>query len=485
MRGVGHFFRTCMKKFIGRDQELVRLEAAVKKSSASFIVIKGRRRIGKSRLIEEFGKTFPKCYMFRGLVPNDGTTKQEQINEFARQARENLNLPNAQYSDWGDVFLAISQQVDSGKVLLAFDEISWMGSKDNTFLPKLKDLWDVYLKKNNKLIFIVCGSASAWIEKNIMSSAGFVGRVSFSITLKELSLASCRAFWPKNISHHEILKVLSITGGVPRYLEEINPKETAEQNIKKLCFTDGGLLVNEFHHIFSDIFLRKSDSYRKIVAYLAKGSADLSQIQSSLNLTSSGRVAEYLYELELAGFVARDFSWKLKTGEDAKASQFRLKDNYLRFYLKYIEKNKSKLQRSDYIFKGFSNLSGWYSVLGLQFENLILSNRQLVFNCLNINEKELIADNPYYQKGTKVKKGCQIDYMIQTKFGSLYVCEIKFSIRPIGLDIIGEIEAKISALSVPKGISIRPVLICVNGVTKELGDSGYFSNIIISKDLFL
>src|SRR5260221_14568122 len=90
---------------------------------------------------------------------------------------------SAQYQDWSDAFWAVGERVQSGKVLLFFDEISWMGSKDPTFLGKIKNLWDLQLKKNDHLIFIVCGSASAWIEKNILSGTGFVGRISFTFTL--------------------------------------------------------------------------------------------------------------------------------------------------------------------------------------------------------------------------------------------------------------------------------------------------------------
>ena len=115
-----------------------------------------------------------------------------------------------------------------------------MGSKDPHFLGKIKDAWDLYFKKNDHLTFIICGSASAWIEKNILSSAGFVGRISLTLTLRELTLIECNQFWPRGVSAYEKFKILSVTGGVPKYLEEINTKQSAEENIKRLCFTEGG-----------------------------------------------------------------------------------------------------------------------------------------------------------------------------------------------------------------------------------------------------
>jgi uncharacterized protein len=104
-----------------------------------------------------------------------------------------------------------------------------MGIDEPTFLGKIKNFWDNHLKKNDQLVFVVCGSASAWIENNILSSTGFVGRISYTLTLVELPLSDCNQFWPKNISAYEKLKLLAVTGGIPKYLEEINSNVSAEE----------------------------------------------------------------------------------------------------------------------------------------------------------------------------------------------------------------------------------------------------------------
>jgi uncharacterized protein len=473
-----------MEHFIGRQEELQRLTEALQKKTASFIVIKGRRRIGKSRLIEEFGKQFDQYYCFVGLPPEQRTTTKHQLDEFSRQIAENFNTPIARYDDWGNALWAVADKVRTGRVLLLFDEISWMGSKDPTFLGKIKNFWEQHLKKNNKLIFAVCGSASAWIEENLLNSTGFVGRISLTLTLRELPLTDCDRFWPKNISAYEKFKLLSVTGGIPKYLEEINPKQSAEDNIKKLCFTEGGFLVEEFIQIFSDIFLRDSELYRKIIKILAKGSKEQTEIQKELNLATPGRLAEYLWELELAGFIARDYAWDLKTGNDSKLSKYRLADNYLRFYLKYIEKNLEKIKRGTFALKSLSSLPEWPSIMGFQFENLVLNNRKSIHRTLGINPADIVCENPYFQRKTLRYSGCQIDYMIQTKFDTLYICEIKFLKNQIGNSIIQEIQTKINALQYAKKFSCRPVLIHVNGVDEDIIDSDYFAAIIDMSELF-
>lgn len=467
-----------MAKFIGRKDELKRLCEAQHKNTASLIVVKGRRRIGKSRLIKEFSKEFDQLYSFSGLPPEKKTTRQAQLNEFSSQIAKNFNAPLARYDDWSDALWAVSERLKSGKVLLLFDEISWMGSKDPNFLGKIKNFWDLHLKDNDRLIFIICSSASSWIDKNIMSNTGFVGRISFVLTLKELPLSDCDQFWPKNISAYEKLKLLSITGGIPKYLEEINPRISAEENIKKLCFTEGGFLVEEFRQIFSDVFLRSSEQYKKILSVLSKNEKEQSEIQTALNMKTPGRIPEYLWELELAGFVARDYTWDVKSGKDSKLSKYRLQDNYIRFYLRYIEKNISKINRGGFLFKSLFSLPEWQGILGLQFENLVLNNRSSIYHLLGIIPDEIICENPYFQRATSQQKGCQIDYMIQTKFDTLYICEIKFSRHEIGSSIIQEIQDKIDALKYFRQFSCRPVLVHVNGVTQDVIESGYFAKII-------
>lgn len=467
-----------MAKFIGRQAELKRLQQLTNKKTASFVVVKGRRRIGKSRLIKEFSKSFDHFYSFIGLAPDKQTTTKHQLDEFSRQISREFKTSSAQYNDWSDAFWAIGERISSGKILLLFDEVSWMGSKDPTFLGKIKNLWDQHLKENDQLIFVVCGSASAWIEKNILSGTGFVGRISFTLTLNELPLSDCRKFWPKNISAYEIFKVLSVTGGIPKYLEEINPKLSAEENIRQLCFSKGGFLADEFEQIFSDIFLRKSDFYRKIVAALSTGTKDQSEICDALNIDRYGRIPDYLWELELAGFVTRDYTWNIKSARDADLSRYRLSDNYCRFYLKYIGRNLSKINRNMFSFKSLTSLPEWYSMMGFQFENLILNNRRLLHHFLKINPDEIVCENPFFQRKTARTAGCQIDYMIQTKFGTLYICEIKSSKTAVDTTVIQEVQKKIDALKFPKGFSCRAVLIHVNGVTQDVIDSDYFSEII-------
>ncbi|NGX62166.1 MAG: hypothetical protein K940chlam9_01660 [Chlamydiae bacterium] len=467
-------------KFVGRETEMARLKGLLMSRSASLIVVRGRRRIGKSRLLSEFGRE-KRSLFFSGIPPTPKTTAQSQRNEFSIQL-ERAGLPGIKPDDWGNIFWHLSKHTAKGSFLIVFDEISWMGDKDPDFLGKLKTAWDMYFSKNPKLILILCGSISSWIEENILSSTGFVGRIDIDLVLEELPLNVCHAFWgskEKRISPYEKFKILSVTGGVPLYLEKIKPHLSAEDNIRELCFTKGGLLVREFDEIFSDLFSRKNTIYKDMLSSLAQGPKDLRGICKELKKTIAGAYSKYLDDLVKAGFVQRDFTWLIDNGKESKLSVYRLSDNYLRFYLKYILPNKAKIEKGNFVSNTvLTNLPGWEAIMGLQFENLITHNRKVILELLNITFEEIVMDGPFFQNPTSRQKGCQIDYMIQTRFQNLYLCEVKFSKKPIGKNIIKAMEEKKKHLKVPKFCSIRPVLIHVNGVEESVVDTGYFDNVI-------
>src|SRR3989338_712091 len=473
-----------MHAFIGRKEELSILKGLWDKKSASLVIIKGRRRIGKSRLVEEFGKNY-KFYAFTGLQPTPHTTADSQRDIFAKQLKSDLGV-TVEENHWWALLQALAKKTEKGKIVILFDEISWLGSKDPDFLGILKAVWDSHFKKNSHLIFILCGSVSSWIERNILSSTGFLGRISLTLTLEELSLPECGLFWnnqQESVSPYEKFKVLAVTGGVPRYLEEIRPHLSAEDNIRNLCFNKEGILFDEFEKIFSDLFSTRSETYRHIVNYLAEVKGARNQIAQALGIEVGGVISSYLDDLEKAGFIARDFSWNIKDSKISKLSHFRLSDNYLRFYLKYISPNKPKINSNLFKDRSITTLPGWSSIMGYQFENLVLHNRQPLYQLLKIQLEDIIAEGPYFQRTTRKQPGCQIDYMIQTKFDSLYICEIKFSKYELKKEIIREVKEKILRLKRPRYFSYRPILVHVNGVSEHVEESDYFGKIIDFSEL--
>lgn len=465
-----------MTNFFGRKEEYEMLKALLLKSSSSLVVIRGRRRIGKSRLAQEFSKLFQKHYVFTGLPPTKKTTSASQRKEFRRQMQE-MGMASYGADDWGDLFSIVGEKCASGRVLIVLDEITWMGNKDPDFLGKLHVSWERHFQHNPKLILILSGSNSAWIEKNILSSTGFMGRISCRLHLHELPLNVCNRFWGAQtnmISSYEKFKILSVTGGVPRYLEEILPQYTAEKNIFRLGFQKSGILYTEFDNIFSDLFQERNKKYSAIARALVAGSASIDTIAKRLGRAKGGDLSEALTELVESDFIAQDAVWSIKEGVSEKLRVYRLSDNYLRFYLKYIEPNKTKIEN-----KTMKSLpASWLSIMGIQFENLVLNNLDRIIDILKIPPNEVITAGPYLQTETKTRKKCQIDLLIQTKYNQLYIFENKFSKEPLDVDVIKEVKEKIDRIERPRGFSCRPVAININGVTDSLLETEFFSNII-------
>ncbi|MBF0199657.1 MAG: ATPase, partial [Planctomycetes bacterium] len=187
----------------------------------------------------------------------------------------------------------------------------------------------------------------------------------------------------------------------------------------------------------------------------------------------SGNLHVIIDELEKTGFIKRDFTWNIKTGKESSLSSLRLKDNYTRFYLKIIEKNIPKIKN-----QSISELPRIEPFLGLQFENLVLNNRAFIWKKLKIKPDCIVMDNPFFQRKTERNQGCQVDYLIQIKQNTLYLCEIKFSHKEVPKTIINEVKEKMKRISLSKQYSLRPVLIHINGVEGSVEDTEFFDSII-------
>ena len=473
--------------FIGREKELQKLENISSRKRPSIVVIKGRRRVGKSRLAKEFGKN-RRFLEFSGLAPMPQTTAQMQRDTFAKQFCEQFKLAPLTFNDWMDAFLHLLNQLTNEPTVILFDEISWMGSLDPLFVAKIKDWWDRFLQDYPHLTLIFCGSVSLWIEKNIINSTALFGRISLTITLEELSLQESVTFLKKlgfKGSDYELFKICSIFGGIPWYLEHIYPNETAEENIKRLCFEKGGALFEEFDRIFNDLFDSKSQIYKKIIFALAQGKKTQADLREALNYARSGSFKDYLDALTISGFIAQHPLWSFDQKTPKKQIYYRLSDSYIRFYVKYVA---SKVSESSSLITDNINLNdalAWESILGLQVENLLLNNRKAIIHGIGINPNDIIGEGPYIQKQTQAMPGCQIDYLIQTKSQNLYICEFKFNRREISKEVIDDMKAKIHKLKVPKGMGVCPILVHFGDIHASVCEENYFYRILNMRDFAL
>lgn len=472
--------------FVGRENNLEDMQALWKKRTSSLVAVSGRRRIGKSTLVARFAAE-SKCRFIEiaGLAPDREMTNQKQIDHFCERLAVVTGTPEAKCDGWAKAFDALAVAIKgSAKTIVFLDEVSWMGKYDPSFAALLKDAWDTKFARRPNLVFVLAASVSAWIQENILNARAFVGRISLDLRLGELTLAQCRQFWGKaatRVSEREILDMLSVTGGIPKYLEEIDPSLSVEENVRRMCFSPNGYLFKDFDAIFNDVFQSSVHAKRAIVSALADGPASVSEIAERAQLELNGHISRDLADLCDAGFVASSEGLNPSTGKPARETRYRLMDNYVRFYLKYIEPKKGAIKAGLYRFTSLENLAGWDVILGFQFENLVLNHLPVLAPRLGLGTAVVTSAAPYYRKGRTRDRGVQVDLLIQTN-RSVCVVEIKRRLKVTDA-VEDEVEAKLERLKVRKGISKRTALVYAGSLSQKVVDDGYFDFIVSVEDL--
>ena len=487
IRGTRKGMGLMKSKFIGRNAEMSQLAELWGKRASSLVVCRGRRRIGKSTLIEEFAaRSNCRFIEISGLPPDSKMTNQRQLDSFCERLSMQIGCSKVKADSWQGAFAHLSKAVGQRtKTVVLLDEISWMGKYDPAFPGELKNLWDLSLARRDNLVFFVCGSVSAWIQRNILNNTGFVGRISLEFVLDEMRLDDSVGFWgrmSKHLSCGEFFDVLSVTGAVPRYLEEINPRLSADENVRRMCFTSGGYLFRDFDRIFNDVFGESHAIKREIMLSLRSGPKTVSEIAQIVERAKNGHVSEHLVELEKAGFVASDAGVNPETGGKALALRYRIKDNYSRFYLRYVEPHREAIQKGVYAAPPLAELPEWDTVMGLQFENLMLNHLSEFYERLGLDRARVLSIAPY-RRAASVRNGpgVQIDLLIQTP-KTYFVVEVKRK-RRIGVEIEKEVEEKVSRLRVRKGVSVRTALVYQGELDPQVKEDGYFSALIDAETL--
>ena len=475
-------------RFIGRKKYLEDLESLWRKRTSSIVACRGRRRIGKSTLFREFARRTADAYIeIEGLPPDKNMTNQKQLDNFVSALASQTGCSMGPVPDWLHAFQRLEQQIDDAKrTVVLLDEISWMGGYDPVFPGVLRTAWETFLHRHDRLVLVICGSVSAWIKENILGNTGFTGRFSRDYVLPELSLSECAEFWGEakdRTSSREILDVLSVTGGVPRYLEEIDSGLDADENVRRMCFMSDGELYKDFDAIFDPMFGTDVELKKKILCELVNGPLSAAELERAFDLERNGRVSKSLKALKEGGFVADDPRLNPETGEQARISRFRLRDNYTRFYLKYVAPRKLQIEMGSYNFVSLSALPDWNTVMGLQFENLIVNNAMSLLPFLHVGNVIVESAAPYrnVRKETGTGSGCQIDLLIQTP-RTAYVVEVKRR-REIGPEVIDEVERKIKRLPLRKGMTARPVLVYDGELHPAVEATGFFDAVVPARKL--
>ena len=469
--------------FYGRRDLEQQLEDLTGKRVSSFVTCRGRRRIGKSTLIEHFAhKIGARFIKIEGLKPRAGINNEDELSTFAEQLAAQTESEPTTPANWLFAFKRLDREIkDDVCTVVLLDEVSWLGQYDKTFSGTLKIAWDNMFKKHDRLIFVVCGSVSTWICDNIIDNRAFYGRRSLDLIVRELPMSECVKFWGEaamRIPPREIFDILAVTGGVPKYLEEINPALSSAENLRRMCFLPKSPLREDFDEMFTDVITKQPTFTAKVLRALMDGACSLTEIADMLGVVKSGNITECLVQLVESGLLSGDVGKNPVTGATMREQRYRIADNYVRFYLKYIEPVKDAIDSGAFVFSDLNALKGWPTIMGLAFENMVVNHVRDLLSPLHLENALVTSAAPYVKRGSRKTgvSGCQVDLLIQTA-ESFCLVEIKRKTR-IGPEVIEEMKKKVVAFPSVKGKALRTALVYDGDLDPVVPAQGYFDAII-------
>ncbi len=465
-------------KFIGRINELQELERLYRLPDGQCVVIYGRRRIGKSTLIEKF--VAHKAHIsIEGL---EGEQTKEQIKQVTHQIFQQLNEPLAKqlsFTDWNSLFDYLTRYFEQQKrkIIFSMDEFQWLAANRSKLVSLIKLYWDKHWKKQNVML-ILCGSISSYMVKRVIHSKALYGRVNWELCLSPLAPNEIYQLLDGKRSRDEALLYALILGGIPKYLQEIDPNKSFDQNMNRLFFIKNGLFVKEYDRVFFSQF-KEYKTYEAIVLALQNGVYSLEEISKYVNISSGGGLKIYLKNLEQTSFISSYIPYN--KGLNSKLIKYKLTDEYLRFYFKYVEPNLKLISQNN-TRNLFSEIikSSWSSWLGFAFENFCLKNALYMANLMGFSDQVLHFGPLFHKTDQKF----QIDLVFVRQDKVITVCELKYHSEPISTAIVPEIERKCKLISVPHGYTIEKALISRFGMDKALSALNYFHHAISVDDFF-
>lgn len=468
--------------FVGRRYELQQLDDKYNTGKSELAVIYGRRRIGKSSLVEKFAEDKRFFFKFEGL---EGETTKGQMAAFVKIMGKYIDdsfLDKINFDSWHTVFDYLTEKLVDDKtrekkLVLFFDEVQWMAAHRSRLISTIKYFWDNHWKKMNVML-ILCGSIASFMIKRIIHSKALYGRITLEILLKGLPPNEATQFFGNKRSKEEVLKYLMVLGGVPRYLEEINLNRSFNQNIDTLCFSKNGLMIDEINKIFYSQF-REAETYLKIVSALKGRLLTFKEVSEKTGKASGGSLKnalELLVDAELVDvYISMDKGW------NSKLKKYRLGDEFLAFYFKYIEPNTRLIKEGGQagLFEKISADSQdvW---LGFALERFCLKHSAYLAGIMGFKDRMLLA-SPYFKRG---EPGFQVDLVYKRTDKVIVVCEIKYySNRKLSTKLIPEMEKKCAAIALPRGYTLERALISLYGPDDALRDSGYFNHYVTVDDI--
>ncbi len=471
---------------IGREKEIRKLNELYDSDSAELVAIYGRRRVGKTYLVDENfeGRI---CFRHSGLSPIDenegtvvGTSMKDQLEHFHRSLILHGWRDTRKPESWLEAFymledLLISKYDDKDRILIFIDEIQWLDTPRAKFMTGFEAFWNGWACHKKNVMVIVCGSSSSWILDNMINNhGGLYGRVTCEMKIYAFTLLETERFFESKgifMSRYDITQAYMMVGGIPYYLKQFNRELSLPQNIDAIFFTAKAPLKREFDRMFASLFTN-AETMKKII--MAIGSKNMGITRAELvkmtGISDSGDLSKQLNALIAGDFIIKYSSF----GDSKRDTNYKLIDPFSIFYLSFMN-GKTGGEKINWI-----NIEDSQKVLvwkGHAFENVCWNHTEQIKAALQIAGVST-TESLWSKRGDETARGTQIDLIIARKDNVVNMCEMKFYNDEFEVDkdyhLVLENRKMLLREKISRKATIHNTLITTYGLKKR----GYWSDFV-------
>lgn len=469
---------------VGRKLEQRMLLNCLQSSQAEFLVVYGRRRVGKTFLIKEY---FNNTFSFYATGLSNAKTK-EQLKAFQGSLLEYGCEEKGAPKDWYEAFMRLKALLQtekvkkdpvSGKKVVFLDELPWMDTARSDFKSTLEYFWNSWGSAQKDLLLIVCGSATSWIIDNLLGDrGGFYNRITRQIHLLPFTLGECEELYKSNgiqMTRQQMIESYMIFGGIPYYLNCFDKRLSLAQNVEELLFKESGQLYFEYDRLLGSLF-KHYERHAAIIDAVSHNKGGMTRVElAKISAIGDGEpLTKALHELEQCGFIRKYKNFV----KEKQGFYFQLIDPFMLFCFHFI-KNREHESWMTYL-----NSPGYFSWSGNAFELVCLLHVKQIKRALGISGVETVE---YAWRSIGSKPGAQIDLLIDRKDGVINLCEAKYTMAPFVIDASYEVTLRnkmdtfIKETSCKKAIHLT--LLSANGLAHN-DYAGIVQNEIAGDELF-
>lgn len=397
---------------------------------SEFVVVYGRRRIGKTFLVRRF---FKDNYAF-SFVGKHEMRREQQLAEFAKELMcysHSTFVP--QLKNWTEAFDALQRLLETynipGKKVVFFDEMPWMDTPKSDFVSALENFWNGWANMRDDIVLVACGSATSWmVDKLLYNQGGLFNRITQKIYLRPFKLSEMEQYLDEKHfgwNRYQIAQCYMILGGIPFYLTLLNPKLSLLSNIDELFFADAhAMLRTEYNELYSTLF-KRPDNYLAVIRMLTERKEGFTRKEINEKTKLGGAaLSKILSDLEQCDFI---FSYA-RYGNAKNNAIYRIKDFYTLFYYKYVNGIDTKDSLRWTHLSSTPQVSSWQ---GFSFELLCLLHLDEIKKALGIDR---ILNDASAWRSKQPEQNTQIDLVIERADHNINLCEMKFSSGMYAID---------------------------------------------------